>query len=111
MHSTWLRYTEVRDIDMFLPFSRLAGQAPESVNLFFRKPQEGNFRMDVANKIMVAVGFTEYSEELLEYAAAIANGIQAELIVVNIITGGMWKPWDRLLPWDTRSTAKITCRG
>ena len=41
--------------------------------------------MDVANKIMVAVGFTEYSEELLQYAAAIADSIRAEMIIVNII--------------------------
>ena len=41
--------------------------------------------MDVANKIMVAIGFTEYSEELLQYAAAIADSIQAEMIIVNII--------------------------
>ena len=41
--------------------------------------------MVVANKIMVAVGFTEYSEELLQYAAAIADSIRAEMIIVNII--------------------------
>ena len=34
---------------------------------------------------MAAVGFTEYSEELLSYAAAIADSIGAEMIVVNII--------------------------
>lgn len=41
--------------------------------------------MDVANKIMVAVGFTEYSEELLGYAATIANSMRAEMIIVNVI--------------------------
>ena len=34
---------------------------------------------------MVAVGFTEYSDELLGYAAGIADSIGAEMIVVNII--------------------------
>ena len=41
--------------------------------------------MDVTNKIMVAVVFTEYSAELLGYAAGIADSIGAEMIVVNII--------------------------
>ena len=41
--------------------------------------------MDTANRIMVAVGFTEYTEELLGYAAGIADSIGAEMIVVNII--------------------------
>jgi nucleotide-binding universal stress UspA family protein len=41
--------------------------------------------MDNIKKIMVAVGFTEYSDELLEYAAGIADSIGAEMIVVNII--------------------------
>lgn len=34
---------------------------------------------------MAAIGFTEYSEELLGYAAGIADSIGAEMIVVNII--------------------------
>jgi nucleotide-binding universal stress UspA family protein len=41
--------------------------------------------MDTIKKIMVAVGFTEYSEGLLGYAAGIADSIVAEMIVVNII--------------------------
>jgi nucleotide-binding universal stress UspA family protein len=41
--------------------------------------------MDAPHRIMVAIGFTEYSEELLGYAAGIANSIGAEMIVVNII--------------------------
>ena len=41
--------------------------------------------MDDAHRIMVAIGFTEYSEELLGYAAGIADSIGAEMIVVNII--------------------------
>ena len=41
--------------------------------------------MDTIKKIMVAVGFTDYSEELLGYAAGIADSIGAEMIVVNII--------------------------
>ena len=41
--------------------------------------------MDANNKVMVAVGFTEYSEELLGYAADFADKIGAEMIVVNII--------------------------
>ena len=41
--------------------------------------------MNNTKKIMVAVGFTEYSDELLGYAAAMAGSIGAEMIVVNII--------------------------
>ena len=41
--------------------------------------------MDTVNKIMVAVGFTEYSEGLLDYAVRIAEGMNAELIVASII--------------------------
>ena len=41
--------------------------------------------MDTIKKIMVAVGFTDYSEELLDYAVGIADSIGAEMIVVNII--------------------------
>ncbi len=41
--------------------------------------------MNSINKIMAAVGFTEYTEELLGYAAGIADSIGAEMIVVNII--------------------------
>ena len=41
--------------------------------------------MDTINKIMVADAFTEYSEGLLNYAARIAEGMNAELIVVSII--------------------------
>ena len=41
--------------------------------------------MDSIKKVMVAVGFTEYSEGLLAYAAQIATSLQAELLVVNII--------------------------
>ncbi len=46
---------------------------------------EGNFKMNTIKKIMVAVGFTNYSVELLGYAAGIADRIGAEMIVVNII--------------------------
>ncbi len=41
--------------------------------------------MDAINKILVAVGFTDYTEELLDYAARIAESLGAELIVANII--------------------------
>ena len=41
--------------------------------------------MDTINKIMAAVGFTEYSEGLLKYATRIAEGMNAELIVASII--------------------------
>jgi len=41
--------------------------------------------MDPIKKIMVAVGFTEYAQGLLSYAARIAKSLNAELIVVNII--------------------------
>ena len=41
--------------------------------------------MESTNKIMVAVAFNESSEELLTYAARIAESMNAEMIVVNII--------------------------
>jgi nucleotide-binding universal stress UspA family protein len=41
--------------------------------------------MNSINKILAAVGFTEYTEDLLGYAAGIADSIGAEIIVVNII--------------------------
>lgn len=41
--------------------------------------------MDPIKKIMVAVGFAEYSQGLLAYAARIAEALKAELIIVNII--------------------------
>jgi nucleotide-binding universal stress UspA family protein len=47
--------------------------------------KEGNLTMDAINKILVAVGFTEYTEELLNYAVRIAESLEAELIVANII--------------------------
>jgi nucleotide-binding universal stress UspA family protein len=47
--------------------------------------KEGNLTMDAINKILVAVGFTDYTEELLNYAVRIAESLRAELIVANII--------------------------
>jgi nucleotide-binding universal stress UspA family protein len=47
--------------------------------------KEGNLTMDAINKILVAVGFTDYTEELLNYAVRIAESLGAELIVANII--------------------------
>ena len=41
--------------------------------------------MDAMKRIMVAVGFTEYTEGLLEYAAQISGGFNAELIIASII--------------------------
>jgi nucleotide-binding universal stress UspA family protein len=41
--------------------------------------------MESIKKVMVAVGFTEYTEGLLAYAAQIAKSLQAELLIVNII--------------------------
>ena len=41
--------------------------------------------MDAMNRIMVAVGFNGYAEELLTFAIRIAGGFSAELIIVNII--------------------------
>jgi len=41
--------------------------------------------MDPVKKIMVAIGFTEYTEGLLTYAVQIAESLKAELIIVNII--------------------------
>jgi nucleotide-binding universal stress UspA family protein len=41
--------------------------------------------MDKMKRIMVAVGFSEYAEGLLTFAARFAEDLGAELIVVNII--------------------------
>ena len=41
--------------------------------------------MDVIKRILVAVVFTDYTEELLKYAAQIAEDLNAELIVASII--------------------------
>jgi len=41
--------------------------------------------MDSVKKIMVAVGFAEYTQGLLAYAAQIADTLAAELLIVNII--------------------------
>ena len=41
--------------------------------------------MDSINKVMVAVGFAEYTEGLLAYAARITESLNAELVIVNII--------------------------
>jgi len=41
--------------------------------------------MESIKKVMVAVGFAEYSEGLLAYAARIAETLKAELLIVNII--------------------------
>ena len=41
--------------------------------------------MNTINKVMVADSFTEYSEGLLNYAARIAEGMNAELIVASVI--------------------------
>ena len=41
--------------------------------------------MDAMKRIMVAVGFNGYAEELLSYAIRVAEGFSAELIIVNII--------------------------
>ena len=41
--------------------------------------------MEPIKKIMVAVGFTDYAEGLVSYAARIAESMNAELIIVNII--------------------------
>lgn len=41
--------------------------------------------MQIINKIMVAVGFTEYSEGIINYTVRIAEGMGAELVVASII--------------------------
>ena len=41
--------------------------------------------MDEIKKIMVAVGLEEYAEGLLNYAVRIAESLNAELVVANII--------------------------
>ena len=41
--------------------------------------------MEAMKRIMVAIGFSEYAEGLLTYAARIAESFSAELVVVNII--------------------------
>ena len=41
--------------------------------------------MDAIKRIMVAVGFNGYAQELLSYAIRIARGLGAELIIASII--------------------------
>ena len=41
--------------------------------------------MDAMKRIMVAVGFNGYAEELINYATGIARDFNAEIIIVNII--------------------------
>ena len=41
--------------------------------------------MDAMKRIMVAVGFNGYAEELLTFALRIAEGFSAELLIVNVI--------------------------
>lgn len=41
--------------------------------------------MDEFKKILVALGITQYSEDLFKYAARLAGVLDAELLVVNII--------------------------
>ena len=41
--------------------------------------------MDAMKRIMAAVGFNGYAEELVNYAIGIAQGLNAELIITNII--------------------------
>ena len=41
--------------------------------------------MDAMKRIMVAVGFNGYAEELVNYATGIAQGLNAELLIVNVI--------------------------
>jgi nucleotide-binding universal stress UspA family protein len=41
--------------------------------------------MDAMKQILVAVGFTEYSEGLLKYAAQFAEILNAELVVASIV--------------------------
>jgi nucleotide-binding universal stress UspA family protein len=47
--------------------------------------EKGNLTMDTIKKIVVADSFTEYSEGLFNYAARIAEGMNAELIVASVI--------------------------
>jgi len=41
--------------------------------------------MEQIKKIMVAVDFSEYSDDTLKYAAALANSLGAQLIVANVV--------------------------
>ncbi len=41
--------------------------------------------MEKINKIMVALDFSEYSEEAFDFAANLASEVGAELVVVNVI--------------------------
>jgi len=41
--------------------------------------------MDAAKKILVATGFSRYTEDLLKYAAGIAQSMNAELIIASVI--------------------------
>jgi hypothetical protein len=41
--------------------------------------------MGAAKKILLAVGFSQYTEQLLKYAAGIAESMNAELVIASII--------------------------
>lgn len=41
--------------------------------------------MDGVNKILVALGFSEYAEGLFDYSAKLAKSLDAQLIVANVI--------------------------
>ena len=41
--------------------------------------------MGAAKKILAAIGFSQYTQNLLNYAVAIAESMNAELIITSII--------------------------
>jgi nucleotide-binding universal stress UspA family protein len=47
-------------------------------------PTKGE-KMKKINKIMVACDFSEYSKESLKYAAELAEGLKADIIITNVI--------------------------
>ena len=47
--------------------------------------------MKSIHKIMVGCDFSKYSKETLECAAALAEKLQAELIIANIINKKEWQ--------------------
>jgi len=41
--------------------------------------------MEQINKIIAAIDFSEYSDDTLKYAAALANSLEAQLIVAHVV--------------------------
>ena len=46
--------------------------------------------MKKVNKILVACDLSNYSIQAVEYAADMAESVNAELVILNVITSGIW---------------------